>query len=107
MHTENAENTEILVKLCNELKMLRQEISDLKLQTGHVIGDVKDLKNNTTVMIDHVDYLHHVYNCAKQPINTFLVAIQSVSEWILKYDENFNREQLMHNTSMSECAYRT
>ena len=103
MISDNTDNYEILLNLCNELKMLRQEISDLKLQTGHVVGDVKDLKKNTSVMIDHVDFLHHVYNCAKQPINNFLVAVQSVSEWILTYDQNLNRE-LMHNTSMSEFA---
>lgn len=99
MHTENTNSSAILLNLCNELKMLRQEISDLKLQTGNVVGDVKDLKKDTSVMIEHVDFLHRIYNCTKQPINNFLVAVQSVSEWILTYDQNFNRE-LMHNTSM-------
>jgi hypothetical protein len=72
-----------LLNLTNELQMLRKEISDLKIQ---VVGDVKDLKKDTTVMVEHVDFLHRVYNCARLPINNFLVAVQSVSEWILTYE---------------------
>lgn len=86
--TKNDTTKEILL----ELQTLKQELKQLRENIG-------ELKQDTRVMVDHVDFIHLLYERARNPVNKFLSTIYSISQWITT-DESLEFLEPMNNSTI-------